>query len=115
MKYDKRTAFTTFRPSLAKLLVLTTIGWLVACFGLKSPLRQYFSLYRADPQGEGQRREKCQMRENCPNKPPPAPTASAVGPCPTFIQISRTPLHWQFTQHHRTARPPLLFTDVTSR
>ena len=24
-------------------------------------------------------------------QPPPAPTASAVGPCPTLIQISRTP------------------------
>ena len=37
---------------------------------------------------------------------PPAPTASAVGPCPTLIQISRTPRHWKFTQHHRTTRPP---------
>ena len=35
----------------------------------------------------------------------PAPTASAVGPCPTIIQISRTPRHWKFTQHHRTTRP----------
>ena len=39
-------------------------------------------------------------------QPPPAPTASAVGPCPTLIQISRTPRHWKFTQHHRTTRPP---------
>ena len=39
-------------------------------------------------------------------QPPPAPTASAVGPCPTRIQISRTPQHWKFTQHHRTTRPP---------
>ena len=37
---------------------------------------------------------------------PPAPTASAVGPCPTLIQISRMPRHWKFTQHHRTTRPP---------
>ena len=33
-------------------------------------------------------------------QPPPAPTASVVGPCPTVIQISRTPRHWRFTQHH---------------
>ena len=33
---------------------------------------------------------------------PPAPTASAVGPCPTIIQISRTPRHWKLTQHHCT-------------
>ena len=38
--------------------------------------------------------------------PPPAPTTSAVSPCLTMIQISRTPRHWKFTQHHRTARPP---------
>ena len=40
-------------------------------------------------------------------QPPPAPTTSTVGPCPTIIQISRTPRHWKFTQHHRTTRPPL--------
>ena len=39
-------------------------------------------------------------------QPPPAPTASAIGPCPTIIQISKTPRHWKFTQHHRTTRPP---------
>ena len=41
-------------------------------------------------------------------QPPPAPTASAVGPCPTKIKICRTPRHWKFTQHHRTTRPPLI-------
>ena len=35
-------------------------------------------------------------------QPPPAPTVSAVGPCITMIQISRTPRHWKFIQHHRT-------------
>ena len=35
-------------------------------------------------------------------QPPLAPTASAVGPCPTKIQISRTPWHWKFTKHHHT-------------
>ena len=39
-------------------------------------------------------------------QPPPAPTVSAVGPCPTVIQISRTPRRWKFTQHHRTTQPP---------
>ena len=38
--------------------------------------------------------------------PPPAPIASAIGPCPTIIQISSTPRHWKFTQHPRTTRPP---------
>ena len=40
-------------------------------------------------------------------QPPPASTASAVGPCPTISQIRRTPRHWKFTQHHRTTRPTL--------
>ena len=39
-------------------------------------------------------------------QPPPAPTASAVGPCPTLTQTGRTPRHWKFTQHYRTTRPP---------
>ena len=39
-------------------------------------------------------------------QPPPAPTASTIGPCPTVFQVSRTPRHWKFTQHLRTTRPP---------
>ena len=33
-------------------------SWLVGCFGLNGPLRQYFSLYRAVSQREGERKEK---------------------------------------------------------
>ena len=48
-------------------------------------------------------------------QPPPAPTTSAAGPCITIIQICRTPRHWQFTQHHRTARPlPAMIKVLTS-
>ena len=32
--------------------------WLVGCFGLNGPLRQYFSPYRAASQREGERKEK---------------------------------------------------------
>ena len=39
-------------------------------------------------------------------QPPPAPTVSTIGPCPTVIQVRRTPWHWKFTQHLRTTRPP---------
>ena len=76
--------------------------WLVGCFGFNGLLRQYFSLYRAVSQREGERGEKGQMREKMSKQPPPAPTASATGPCPTIIQISRTPRHWKFTQYLRT-------------
>ena len=34
------------------------VGWLVGCFGFNGPLRQYFSLYRAVSQREGERGEK---------------------------------------------------------
>ena len=46
---------------------------------------------------------------------PPAPTASAVGLCPTLIQISRTPRHWKFTQHHRTTPSLLRIRENTER
>ena len=39
-------------------------------------------------------------------QPPPAPTESTIGPCPTVSLVSRTPWHWKFTQHLRTTRPP---------
>ena len=32
-------------------------SWLVGCFGLNGPLRQFFSLYRAVSQREGERKE----------------------------------------------------------
>ena len=35
-----------------------TYSWLVGCFGFNGPLRQYFSLYRAVSQREGERGEK---------------------------------------------------------
>ena len=34
------------------------VGWLVGCFGFNGPLKQYFSLYRAVSQREGERGEK---------------------------------------------------------
>ena len=58
------------------------VGWLVG-FWFNGPLRQYFSPYRAVSKREGERGKKGQMRVNMSKQPPPAPTASAVGPCPT--------------------------------
>ena len=37
---------------------LFRVYWLVGCFGFNGPLRQYFSLYRAVSQREGERGEK---------------------------------------------------------
>ena len=41
-----------------KVFTVMGFGWLVGCFGFKGPLRQYFSLYRAVSQREGERGEK---------------------------------------------------------
>ena len=38
--------------------LVTVHGWLVGFLGLNGPLRQYFSLYRAVSQREGEREEK---------------------------------------------------------
>ena len=65
--------------------------YLVGCFGLSGPLRQYFRLYRAVSQRGGETGEKGQRRIKMSNQPPPAPTASAIGPCPTIIQIVERP------------------------
>ena len=63
--------------------------WLVSCFGFNGPLRQYFSLYRAVSQRVRKKREKTDEKKMS-KQPPPAPTASAIDPCPTIIQIRRT-------------------------
>ena len=67
-----------------------SLGWLVGWFGFNGPLRQYFSLYRAVSKGEGERRERIDESKNVQTTPP-APTASAVGPCPTVIKIVGRP------------------------
>ena len=64
------------------------VGWLFGCNG---PLGQYFSLYWAVSQREGERGEKGQLRVKMSKQPPSASTASAVSPCPTVIQIVGRP------------------------
>ena len=66
----------------------TAVGWLVG-FGFNGPLRQYFSLYRAVSQREGEG-ERIDESKNVQTTSP-APTASAVGPCPTVVQIVGRP------------------------
>ena len=75
------------RARLVSLLGPTSQKQRLVCllFGLNGPLRQYFTLYQAVSQREGERKEKSKRREKCPNNRPPAPTACAVGPCPALI------------------------------
>ena len=70
--------------------------------GFNGPLRQYFSLYQAVPQREGEMTEERKQMSKYPTRP----VCKPVGPCPTLIQISWTPRQRKFTQHHRTTRPP---------
>ena len=43
---------------LASITMAAEDSWLVGCFGFNDPLRQYFSVYGAVSQREGERREK---------------------------------------------------------
>ena len=69
-----------------------TVGWLVGYLGFKGPLRDSISVNIGLSPREGERKEKVDERKMS-KQPQPAPIASAIGPCPTFIQISRTPRH----------------------
>ena len=66
------------------------ICWLVGCFGFNGPLKLYFNLYRAVSQREAERGENGKKRIKMSKQPPPAPTASAVGPCPGTGSLSST-------------------------
>ena len=73
--------------------MLRLVGW----FEFSGPLRQYFSLYQAVSQREGERGVKGQRRVKMSKQPPPVPY---------YHPNCRTPRHWKFTQDHRTTRPP---------
>ena len=84
---------------------IKTAGWLVGCFGFNGPLRQYFSLYRAVSQREGERGERIDESKNVQTTPTRT-YCKRNRPLPYRNQNCRTPRHWKFTQHHRTTRPP---------
>ena len=78
---------------------------LVGCFGFNGPLRQYFSLYRAVSQREGERGERTDESKNVQTTPTRT-YCKRNRPLPYCNQNCRMPRHWKFTQHHRTTRPP---------
>ena len=73
---------------------LNTI-WLVGRFGLKGSI----SVYIGGLPDRGRKKRKMIDERKYVQITPHAPSASAVCPCPTIIQISRTHRHWRFTQH----------------
>ena len=82
-----------------------SVGWLVGCFGFNGPLRQYFSLYRAVSQREGERGERIDESKNVQTNPTRT-YCKCNRPLPYCNPNCRTPRHWKFTQYHRTTRPP---------
>ena len=108
---NTRAAIFSIHDTFSRLLY--RFGWLVV-FGFNDSLRQYFRLYWVVSQREGERKEKGQLRVKMSKQSPPAPTASAVGPCPNLIQTSRTPRTWKFIQDHPTTRPPPFSTEPYS-
>ena len=82
---------------------LSHAKWLVGCFEFNGPLRQYFSLYRAVSQREGERGERIDESKNVQTT---RTYCKRNRPLPYCNRNSRTPRHWKFTQHHRTTRPP---------
>ena len=82
------------------------LGLLVGCFGFNGPLRQYFSLYRAVPQREGERGEKRIDESKNVQTTPTRTYYKRSRPLPYHNPNCKTPRHWKFTQHHRTTRPP---------
>ena len=80
--------------------------WLVGCFGFNGPLSQYFNLYRAFSQREGEREEKRIDESKNVQTTPTRTYYKHSRPLPYCNPNCRTPRHWKFTQHHRTTRPP---------
>ena len=83
-----------------------TGDWLVVVFGLTALETVFQSISGRLPESGRKKREMIDEIKKISKQPPPAPSASAVGRCPTITQIGRTRRHWKFSLHHRTTRPP---------
>ena len=87
---------------ILRLIQQQRVGWL---FWIYRPFETIFqSISDRLPERGRKKREVIDERKNVQTTLPSAPIASAIGPCPTIIKISRTPS--KFIQHLRTTRPP---------
>ena len=94
--------FDTFGERISPIFTPNQ-GWLLV-LGLTALWNSISVYFEASPTERVKKRETTEERKMS-KQPQPAATASAGGPCPNIIQISRTPWHCEFTQHHRTTRP----------
>ena len=107
-KSDRSSLFIPTLTSFKHFAFSQLVGWLFWVYG---PLRQYFSLYRAVSQREGERRERIDESKNVQTTPTRT-YCKRNRPLPYCNQNCRTPRHWKFTQHHRTTRPPPLSVKI---
>ena len=63
--------------------------WLVGCFGFNGPLRQYFSLYRAVSQREGEKGEKAPKEREKNERKIDESKNVQTSPTRTFCKCSR--------------------------
>ena len=85
---------------------------LVGCFRFNGPLRQYFSIYRAVSQREGEIGEKRKRGVKMSKQPTPAPTANTVDPFPTVNQIVGRPGPGRLSRTIAPPDDPRLMEDV---
>ena len=76
-----------FIIDICSVNMYTLVGWLFV-LGVR-PFETVFQSTSGRLPERG-RKKRNETREKMSKQPPPAPTASAVGPCPTLIQISST-------------------------
>ena len=94
--------------------MLIWLGVFLGFFWFSGILRQYCSLYRTVSQ-RGRKKKKVDDSTNVQTTPP-APTASAIGPCSTIIQISLSPVTekvYPAPSHHPTTPYSILFHLIT--
>ena len=93
-------AYSTWKIRRKKLNLGWLVGWL---FWVLRPFETVFqSISRRLPK-RGRKRNERTDESKMSKQPPPAPTASAVGPCPTVIQIIGHPGTGSL---HSTIAPP---------
>ena len=87
--------------------LIRMVGWLFLAY---RPFETVFqSVLGRLPERRRKKREMIDERKMS-EQSPPAPTASALGPCPSLAKISRTPRHalevYPAASHHPSIPPP---------
>ena len=93
--------------------ILFILDWFVGWFGLTA-LRDSISVYIGPSRKEREKEERKDRGEKMSKQPPPAPTASAIGPCPIIIQIVGRPGTGSLPKTIAPPDHPLFILDINS-